>query len=105
VLDVVGSEATLALAVSVVRRLGAITLVGIAGGSYPFGYMTVPTEVSMASTFYGSIPELADVIALATRGKLNAEVETFPLEKAPDAYERLRQGTIRGRAVITPAQR
>ncbi len=102
VLDVVGSEATLALAVSVVRRLGAITLVGIAGGSYPFGYMTVPTEVSMASTFYGSIPELADVIALAEQGKLCAEVETFSLEKAPDAYERLRQGTIRGRAVITP---
>ena len=102
VLDVVGSEATLALAVSVVRRLGAITLVGIAGGSYPFGYMTVPTEVSMASTFYGSIPELADVIALAAQGELNAEVETFPLEKAPEAYERLRQGTIRGRAVVTP---
>ena len=51
---------------------------------------------------YGSIPELADVIALAAQGELNAEVETFPLEKAPEAYERLRQGTIRGRAVVTP---
>jgi propanol-preferring alcohol dehydrogenase len=102
VLDVVGSEPTLALAVSIVRRLGAVTLVGIAGGSYPFGYMTVPTEVTMASTFYGSIPELAEVITLAQHGKLNAEVETFSLEKAPEAYDRLRQGTIRGRAVITP---
>lgn len=102
VLDVVGAEATLALAVGVSRRLGAITLVGIAGGSYPFGYVTVPTEVSMASTFYGSIPELAEVIALAQQGKLRSEVEMFPLEGAPEAYERLRQGTIRGRAVITP---
>jgi propanol-preferring alcohol dehydrogenase len=55
VLDVVGSNETLALAVAASRRLGTVTLVGIAGGSYPFGYMTVPTEVSMASTFYGSI--------------------------------------------------
>lgn len=102
VLDVVGSDATLALAVAVSRRLGTVTLVGIAGGTYPFGYMTVPTEVSMTSTFYGSIPELAEVITLAQQGKLTAQVETFPLEGAPEAYDRLRQGMIRGRAVIVP---
>jgi alcohol dehydrogenase, propanol-preferring len=102
VLDVVGSNETLALAVAVSRRLGTVTLVGIAGGSYPFGYMTVPTEVSMVSTFYGSIPELAEVIALAQQGRLTADVEMFPLEGAPEAYDRLRHGTIRGRAVIAP---
>ena len=42
VLDVVGSDDTLALAVSVSRRLGHLTLVGIAGGSVPFNYRPSP---------------------------------------------------------------
>jgi propanol-preferring alcohol dehydrogenase len=102
VLDIVGADATLQLAVSVARRLGHLTLVGIAGGSLPFSYFGVPTELSVASTFYGSIPELAEVTALAQAGHIRPPVELFPLEQAAQAYNRLRAGKIHGRAVITP---
>lgn len=102
VLDVVGSDSTLQLAVGVVRRLGHLTLVGIAGGSTAFSYMGVPTEVSLASTFYGSIPEMNEVLALAQQGKIKTQAELFPLEQAPVVYQRLREGKIRSRAVITP---
>ncbi len=102
VLDIVGSDSTLQLAVAVARRLGHLTVVGIAGGSLPFSYLGVPTELSVASTFYGSIPELLEVIVLAQAGRLTAQTESFALEQAPEVYERLRQGTIPGRAVITP---
>ncbi len=102
VLDIVGSDATLQLAAGVARRLGHLTLVGIAGGSLAFSYFSVPTEVSVASVFYGSIPELAEVVSLTQAGKLRPQVELFPFDQAPQAYERLREGTINGRAVITP---
>jgi len=102
VLDIVGSDATLQLAVSVVRRLGHLTLVGIAGGSLPFSYLGVPTEVAVASTFYGSIPELTEVVTLAQAGQIKAHVELFPLAQAPQVYQRLQQGQIQGRAVVAP---
>jgi alcohol dehydrogenase, propanol-preferring len=102
VLDIVGSDATLRLAVSVGRRLGHLTLVGIGGGSLPFSYLGVPTELSFASVFYGSIPELAEVTTLAQAGKIRPQVELFPLDQATQVYQRLREGSVHGRAVITP---
>jgi len=102
VLDVVGSDATLQLAVGVSRRLGHLTVVGIAGGSFPYSYLAVPTELAVTSTFYGSIPELSEVVALAASGAIKTEVELFPLEQTSLGYERLREGKIRGRAVVTP---
>lgn len=102
VLDVVGSDATLQLAVGVSRRLGHLTVVGIAGGSFPYGYLSVPTELAVTSTFYGSIPELSEVVALAAAGSIKTEVELFALDQTPLAYDRLREGRIRGRAVVAP---
>ncbi len=102
VLDIVGSDATLQLAVNVARRGGHLTLVGIGGGTLPFTYLGVPTELSVASVFYGSIPELTEVVSLAQAGLIRPEVELFPLEQVPEVYQRLHEGKIRGRAVITP---
>lgn len=102
VLDIVGSDATLQLAVSVARHLGHLTLVGIGGGSLTFGYFAVPLELSVASVFYGGIPELAEVVRLAQAGAIRPQVELFPLDQAAQVYERLRAGRLRGRAVVTP---
>jgi propanol-preferring alcohol dehydrogenase len=102
VLDIVGSDSTLQLAVAVSRRLGHLTMVGIAGGTLPFSYLGVPNELSVASVFYGSIPELSEVVTLAREGRIKTQVELFPLEQTPHAYRRLHEGSVRGRAVITP---
>lgn len=103
VLDIVGSDETLALGAQVGRSLGHLTLVGLAGGSLPVGFFTVPYELSVASTYWGSIPELQEVIALARAGRIRAHVERFSLDDALLAYERLRAGDLRGRAVIVPS--
>jgi len=102
VLDIVGTDATLQLAVNVARRLGHLTLVGIGGGTLPFSYLGVPTELSVASIFYGSIPELTEVVTLAESGMIRPQVELFSLDQVPDVYQRLHDGRIQGRAVITP---
>lgn len=102
VLDLVGSDDSLALAVSSSRVGGHLTVVGIAGGTLPFSFFAVPYECSVATTYWGTAVELREVLALARTGRLHVKIERFPLERALDAYDRMRAGTIAGRAVITP---
>ncbi len=102
VLDFVGNEATMQLAVASGRSLGHITIVGIGGGSYPFSFFTVRYEASLASTYWGSISELIEVLELAERGLIRAEVERISIAEVPAAYERLARGDVNGRLVAVP---
>jgi alcohol dehydrogenase, propanol-preferring len=102
VLDFVGNDATMALAAATTRSLGHLTLVGIAGGSHPFSFFTQAYEASLATTYWGSVTELMEVIALANAGHIRAHIERVSLAEAPDAYERLAAGELHGRAVIVP---
>ncbi len=102
VLDCVGSDATMALAATVVRPGGAIQAIGLAGGRIPVGYGALPFDVSVTVPYWGSYGELVEVVELARAGKVHAYTESFPLERAADAYESLRAGTLLGRAVIIP---
>lgn len=102
VVDLVGSDATLALAAAASRSLGHLTLVGIAGGTHPFSFFTQPYEVSLATTYWGSVTELMEVLTLAEQGRIAAHVERVPLTDAAAAYDRLAAGEIHGRAVIVP---
>ncbi len=102
VLDIVGADETLALGAAVARPLGHLTIVGIAGGMLPVGFFSIGYEVSVASTYWGSQPELMEVIALAQTGAIRSHVQSFDLDDAPAAYEAMANGTLRGRAVIVP---
>ncbi len=102
VVDFVGSDATLALAAKAARRMGQILVVGIAGGTLPVSFFGVPQECAIATTYWGTLPELSEVVALAAMKRVRLAAEVFPLERAPEAYQRMREGTLRGRAVIAP---
>ncbi len=102
VLDIVGTDDTLSLAASAVAIRGHITVVGIGPGSFPMGYVHVPRGVSASTVFWGTIPDLAEVVALAGAGAIRSDTERFTMQQAPLAYGRLRDGTLNGRAVIVP---
>ncbi len=102
VLDLVGSDETLALAAQAGRSEGDLALVGIAGGTYPLSFFSQPYELSVSTTYWGSAIELMEIVALASAGKIRAHVERFPLERVGEAYDRLRRGEVEGRAVICP---
>jgi propanol-preferring alcohol dehydrogenase len=102
VLDIVGSDETLALAAAVTRPLGHLTIVGIAGGTLPVGFFRLGYEVSVATTYWGTLPELHEVVALAEAGLIRPQVQRFTLDEAPDAYEAMATGTLQGRAVVVP---
>ena len=102
VLDLVGVNPTLQMAAQVARVLGHLTIVGLGGGALPVNFFSPARECSVAAPFWGTIPELIEVINLAQAGKIKMLVEHFPLERAAEAYHLLHDGKIRGRAVVTP---
>ncbi|BCJ75071.1 oxidoreductase [Catellatospora sp. IY07-71] len=102
VLDMVGVDATLRMAVQVARVLGNLTIVGLGGGALPVSSLSPPHECSVCSPYWGYITELMEVVDLARAGRIRTLVEYFPLERADEAYRLLHEGKIQGRAVITP---
>ncbi len=102
VIDLVGSDATLALGASIARPLGHLTIVGIGGGTLPMSFFGIGYEVSVATTYWGSLPELMEVIALAADGRITAHVERFSLADASKAYAAMAEGALEGRAVVVP---
>ncbi|WP_405864861.1 MULTISPECIES: NAD(P)-dependent alcohol dehydrogenase [unclassified Streptomyces] len=103
VLDFVGNEATLGLAVDVLRPGGELALIGSGGGQVTVRKPgLLPPGFRLSLPFWGTRPELTEVIALARSGALHVETERFPLSAAPKAFDLLRRGQIRGRAVLMP---
>jgi propanol-preferring alcohol dehydrogenase len=102
VLDFVGSDETLAAGAAMSRQLADLTVVGLGGGTLPVSFFSVPYEVSVQTTYWGNRGELVEVLDLAARGLVQAEVTMFGLEEAVTAYELLAASAIDGRAVIAP---
>jgi propanol-preferring alcohol dehydrogenase len=102
VVDFVGADATMALAAAVVRRGGDAAIVGLAGGTLRYALGALPFDATLTTPFWGTAPELIEVLALARAGAITAHTQRFPLDRVADAYDALRDGTLEGRAVICP---
>jgi propanol-preferring alcohol dehydrogenase len=98
----VGSTDSLAQAARLVDRQGIVMVVGLFGGTVPFGLGAVPHEAHFLSTIWGSRDELAELIGLAGRESLQYTVEAMGLERAQEAHDLVRSGQVQGRIVLTP---
>jgi propanol-preferring alcohol dehydrogenase len=103
VLDTVGLESTINIAVNILNRNGAIVVVGLFGSEIrtPL-FQTVIKEFQIFGSLWGNYNELCEVIELAKKGKIKHYIQKFSLRKVNDAVDLLRTGKISGRAVITP---
>ncbi|WP_285723968.1 NAD(P)-dependent alcohol dehydrogenase [Psychromicrobium xiongbiense] len=102
VFDFVGVNPTMSLAVQSAAAEGDVTIVGIGGGQATLGWGAQAYDVAVRIPYWGSRSELAEILDLARAGQVSVEVEQFSLDQGPEAYHRLHEGTIRGRAVIVP---
>ena len=102
VLDFVGAAPTIALGAAVAKVGMDLIVVGAAAGQFAWNFYALPYEVSLTTSFWGTLPELHEVIALARRGLIKAHVQRFGLEQALHAYELMEQGQLSGRAVMVP---
>jgi alcohol dehydrogenase, propanol-preferring len=104
VLDIVGTDETMRIAAGLLAVGGHATLLGIAGGSFPMSFGSVPLECSVSMNCWGSLPELTEVVELAHSGQLEMNVEAFSLDDAVPTLRRLAEGKVDGRAVVIPHQ-
>ncbi|MEZ5153649.1 NAD(P)-dependent alcohol dehydrogenase [Rhodococcus zopfii] len=103
VFDFVGAQSTIDMAQEAVAIDGHISIVGIHAGAHAkVGFFLVPFGASVVTPYWGSRTELMEVVALARAGKLDIHTETFTLDQGPEAYRRLREGSILGRGVVVP---
>ena len=101
-LDFVGMDATMQLAASSLGPEGLFVLVGLAGGSFPFSFFSLPTQATLTSSDWGSRNELDEVLAMARSGRLVSTIERHPLQEINEVFARLAAGQIQGRAVLVP---
>jgi propanol-preferring alcohol dehydrogenase len=103
VIDMVGTDGTLALAMSVLARKGRVEMVGVAGGTLNFRFHETARDASVGAPYAGTLPELYEVVELAASGLVKPQVERVSFETIHDAYHRMEIGQLRGRAVLAPA--
>jgi len=102
VLDFVGTDESLRLAAMTVGRRGIVALLGLAGGSIPFGFYSLAPEATLTTVYAGTLADLHEVVALAGAGRLRTRIRTYPLDAVNDALDDLRAGRIEGRAALVP---
>jgi propanol-preferring alcohol dehydrogenase len=107
VFDFAGVTPTLALANAVVANYGALLIAGLGMGSFTVVADAPPAGkpkwgVTLIRPYGGTNRDVLEVIGLAQRGKLKAEIEQHPLKEAPAVLLSLAEGKVRGRAVLVP---
>ncbi|MGU3432475.1 NAD(P)-dependent alcohol dehydrogenase [Actinomycetes bacterium M1A6_2h] len=106
VLDFAGAPGTVESGAGLLAPGGRLVVVGTAGGRVTVGKdVGLATGWGVGAPFWGTRDDLEHVVALARKGELHAEVTAFPIGEALDAYDRLRSGSIAGRAVLIPSKR
>ena len=88
-------------ALRAVAKGGAVVCAGIHMSDIP----SFPYELLWGERVLRSVANLTrrdgeEFLALAPRVPVRTEIETFPLEEANDALARLREGRVRGAAVL-----
>ena len=101
VIDLVGTNETLAVAAAVSRPHGRIVLVGLEGGSLEVGWGRLATTCEFTISLGSTMSDLREVCQLAAMGRLMIDYERFAFNDVEVALARLRDGTLNGRAVVT----
>lgn len=102
ILDFVGTDATLNAAIRNAAAMGAVAMVGQGFGTAQVRWGQLRHDCDVFIPQGATIAELHEVVALAQANELRHDVEQFGFDETPAAYERLRAGTLDGRAVVVP---
>lgn len=103
VVDLVGTDATIALAASTVAPAGSMAVIGAGGGTLRRPWFGGLPRDAEAFTFQGSdLDDARAVLALAADGRIRVDVAPFGLDQVTQAYEALEDATLGARAVVRP---
>ena len=89
-------------AIAITRRRGTCVLVGLPPGEFPTPlFDVVLRRLTIRGSLVGTRADLQDSLSIAADRNIRSRVRTEPLEKANNALDELRQGTVEGRIVLT----
>jgi propanol-preferring alcohol dehydrogenase len=88
-------------AVSIVRRHGTVSLVGLPPGDFPTPiFEVVLKRITIRGSIVGTRRDLEEAIAFAVEGKVRTQYSVEPLENINDIFRRLSAGQVEGRIVL-----
>jgi NAD+-dependent secondary alcohol dehydrogenase Adh1 len=102
VLDFVAEGDTIANGFAMTRDAGAYHVVGYGGQINLPAMAMITSEKSIVGDLVGTWPDLWELMALADRGRVHLATQEYRLADANQALLDLRDGKIKGRAVLIP---
>jgi propanol-preferring alcohol dehydrogenase len=95
------SPPAFAQALSIARRRGTVSLVGLPPGDFPTPIFDVVLKrITIRGSIVGTRRDLAEAIEFAAEGKVRAQIHMAPLGRINDIFADLRAGTVDGRMVL-----
>ena len=87
--------------IEMTRKCGTCVLVGLPPGDFPVPLFDVVANcITIRGSFVGNREDMAEALAFAADGKVNADIELQPLSAINQVFERLEHGQVPGRVVI-----
>ncbi|TDW03747.1 propanol-preferring alcohol dehydrogenase [Bacillus badius] len=85
-----------------VKRGGTLVVVGLPNDELPIPiFDTVLNGVTVKGSIVGTRLDMKEALDFAARGKVKAQIETAPLDEINEVFEKMVQGKINGRIVLT----
>jgi len=104
IIDFVGAGTTFAFGFGVLKKGGTLVSVGLIGGATSLSPAMIAMKAArLVGSYVGSLAEMRELMELAKTANFPAlPIIEQPLATADDALASLRQGRVRGRAVLKP---
>lgn len=91
-----------AQALRLARRRGTVIMIALPPGSFATPILEVVLKrLTLRGSIVGTRQDLAEALRFAASGKVRAQIETAPLSEINRLLIALREGTMRGRGVVT----
>lgn len=88
-------------ALSIVRRKGTVSLVGLPPGEFPVSvFDLVLNRITLRGSIVGTRKDLQEAIGFAAEGKVRASITRAPLEGINGVLADLKAGRVNGRVVL-----
>ena len=83
------------------RKRGTCVLVGLPPGDFPVPLFDgVANSITIRGSFVGNREDMAETLAFAAEGKVEADIELQPLSGVNDVLDRLERGKVAARVVL-----
>jgi NAD+-dependent secondary alcohol dehydrogenase Adh1 len=102
VIDFVGEGSSIAEGLAMTRNNGAYYLVGYGGEIRISALDMITTERRIIGNLVGNYAELIELMDLADRGRVDLTTKQYKMQDANRALHDLKEGQIKGRAVLVP---